>query len=294
MTSSSLFIEKFPKGIRLSAFEGEAPSFFLADPLVRPCLGDRLDGSVTHATVSEYWVSCGFEKPALLRKTKHMLPFTNGQPLRVECVREPMGDKSARVLLTHEEPRALMPQWLRALNHASGEIMILDTDLFQEAKAAYPEKKIVLNTTSSHKEKLDRAWEEALEPRIPLEGGGYAVLDEVEALSVFDINTGEGLLSGPIVFKTESEKEAYLKQTFSFLLNKIQFLDLAGIILIDFPRLSRGKNLDLLTKVFKEEARVFGIDVLGFTRAGLLELTRPVRHLSLRKRYDLIQGKTNG
>ncbi|MCR9256693.1 MAG: ribonuclease E/G [Alphaproteobacteria bacterium] len=110
---------------------------------------------------------------------------------------------------------------------------------------------------------LDAAVEAALERAVPIAGGkGRLVIDRTEALTAIDI---DGSLPA----------KALAEAAFAEIPRQIRLRGLAGIVVIDPPRLRRadlGPVVDALSAVFAGDP--VETVVHGLTRAGLVEITR--------------------
>lgn len=104
-----------------------------------------------------------------------------------------------------------------------------------------------------------------------LKGGGYIVIEETEALTVIDVNSGEPC--------GESQEENALETNIEAakeIAKQIILRDLGGIIVVDFIDMRKQENREKVLKVFLES---FGsescyVHVHGFTKLGLLEMVR--------------------
>lgn len=120
--------------------------------------------------------------------------------------------------------------------------------------------------------KLEEELNKGLERKVWLKSGGYLIIDHTEALTVIDVNTGKFIGTDQLertVVKTN--KEACYE-----IARQLRLRDLAGMIIIDFINTeeeeSRQEILDTMEKALqKDRTRTC---ILGFTRLGLLELTR--------------------
>jgi ribonuclease G len=123
---------------------------------------------------------------------------------------------------------------------------------------------------------IDEAIARATERRTVLPGGTALVIEETEALVAIDVDTGgsRGALENP---------EAFAREVAAGLARQIRLRRLAGLIVIDFPRTASADARRALTTGL-EQAMAGDADPLtvhGWTRSGLLELTRPRRAPSL-------------
>ncbi|WP_333784014.1 Rne/Rng family ribonuclease [Thermocrinis sp.] len=104
-----------------------------------------------------------------------------------------------------------------------------------------------------------------------LRGGGYIVIDETEAMTVIDVNSGDpcGDTQEENALKTNLEAaEEIAKQ--------IVLRDLGGIIMIDFIDMKSQENKDKVMNALKEALRddLCNVQIYGFTKLGVLEMAR--------------------
>lgn len=115
---------------------------------------------------------------------------------------------------------------------------------------------------------LDRA----LKRRVWLKCGGYLVVDETEALTVIDVNTGKNVgttdLSDTVL---STNKEAAVE-----IARQMRLRDLSGIIIVDFIDMEQEADETELIKTLQGALKSdrTRVTVLGMTRLGLLEMTR--------------------
>ncbi len=114
------------------------------------------------------------------------------------------------------------------------------------------------------------------ETRVELPGGGEIVIEETEALVAVDVNAGEASDTPLLLLNQRAVREA---------LRQVRLRALAGIIVIDVLRLRHPKDRAALLEAATREAAAdpWGLRVLGLTRSGLLELSRPRRGWSVRE-----------
>lgn len=119
---------------------------------------------------------------------------------------------------------------------------------------------------------IEHEIEHALHTKVDLENGAYLVIDETEALTVIDVNTGK--FSGrnnlaETVVKTNLAAAAEIAK-------QLRLRDIGGIILIDFIDMKSEKDRKQVLRTIETELgrdkRPFKI--IGFTPLGILELTR--------------------
>ncbi len=110
----------------------------------------------------------------------------------------------------------------------------------------------------------------ALKRRVYLPSGGQVVLDPCEAALLIDVNTGKDTgKAGDLTLRTNLEAAKEIARL--LLLRRV-----GGIILIDFidmPNDAQREKVKLALEEALREDRMSS-EVLGFTRLGLLEMTR--------------------
>jgi len=112
----------------------------------------------------------------------------------------------------------------------------------------------------------------ALARRVDLKSGGYLIIDQTEAMTTIDVNTG-GFVGGrnfdDTVFRTNLEAAHAIAR-------QLRIRNLGGIIIIDFIDMASAEHRDA---VLGELKRALSRDrtkasVNGFTSLGLVEMTR--------------------
>ncbi len=128
---------------------------------------------------------------------------------------------------------------------------------------------------------IDEEIHRALSRRVDLKSGGYLIVDQTEALTTIDVNTG-GFVGGrnfdDTIFKTNLEAAQAIAR-------QLRLRNLGGIIILDFIDM---ENLEHRDAVLEELNRNLARDrtrvtVNGFTQLGLVEMTRK------RTRESLVQ-----
>lgn len=112
----------------------------------------------------------------------------------------------------------------------------------------------------------------ALSRRVDLKSGGYLMIDQTEALTTVDVNTG-GFVGGrnfdDTIFKTNLEAAQAIAR-------QLRLRNLGGIIILDFIDMDDAAHRDA---VLAELNKALAFDrtrmtVNGFTQLGLVEMTR--------------------
>jgi ribonuclease G len=114
--------------------------------------------------------------------------------------------------------------------------------------------------------------ERALARRVDLKSGGYLIIDQTEALTTVDVNTG-GFVGGrnfdDTIFKTNLEAAQVIAR-------QLRLRNLGGIIIIDFIDMDNEEHRASVLSEFKKAlARDrTRMTVNGFSALGLVEMTR--------------------
>ncbi len=114
--------------------------------------------------------------------------------------------------------------------------------------------------------------EKALARRVDLKSGGYLIIDQTEALTTVDVNTG-GFVGGrsfdDTIFKTNLEAAQVIAR-------QLRLRNLGGIIIIDFIDMDNEEHRNAVLNEFRKAlARDrTRMTVNGFTQLGLVEMTR--------------------
>ncbi len=119
---------------------------------------------------------------------------------------------------------------------------------------------------------VDDEINRALSRRVDLKSGGYLIIDQTEALTTIDVNTG-GFVGGrnfdDTIFKTNLEAAHAIAR-------QLRLRNLGGIIIIDFIDMENPEHREaVLAELKKALARDrTRVTVNGFTQLGLVEMTR--------------------
>ncbi|HEY3363728.1 MAG TPA: Rne/Rng family ribonuclease [Symbiobacteriaceae bacterium] len=114
--------------------------------------------------------------------------------------------------------------------------------------------------------------DKALKKRVWLKSGGYIVIDQTEALTAIDVNTGKFVGTTNLadtVFKTNMEAAKEIAR-------QLRLRDIGGIIIIDFIDMEIIDHRQKVLKTLEDELRLdrTRANVLGLTQLGLVEMTR--------------------
>ncbi len=180
------------------------------------------------------------------------------------------------------QDRSLVERVLRDLSNDETQTVRIDSRLQYEALLAFGE---VYTPRSVHKlvlyegerpifdlYNIDEEIGRALARRVDLKSGGYLIIDQTEALTTVDVNTG-GYVGArnfdETIFRTNLEATQAIAR-------QLRLRNLGGIIIIDFIDMTREEHrtavlAELRRQLARDRTR---ITVSGFTHLGLVEMTR--------------------
>lgn len=119
---------------------------------------------------------------------------------------------------------------------------------------------------------VNEVIESALERKVWLKSGGFIVIDQGEALTSIDVNTGKytsAKNSTDTILRTNLEAAEAIT-------NQLRLRDIGGIIVIDFIDMDDEEDRKKVIRRFKQclERDKTKTEVLPFSKLGLLEMTR--------------------
>jgi len=128
--------------------------------------------------------------------------------------------------------------------------------------------------------RIEEQLKAALNRRVELPGGGSLIIDEREALQTIDVNSGSAVISqNGMSLQLEENLRAVWE-----IARQIRLRNLSGIILIDFIDMDSEQERQTVLEAMSQavaDDRVKNV-IHGFTRLGLLEMTRKRTGESLR------------
>ncbi len=176
--------------------------------------------------------------------------------LAQRVLRDMVGPNTGTILVDSRTTTASMLEWARTytpsvverVRHYSGERPLFDTA------------------------NVDEEIARALSRRVDLKSGGYLIIDQTEALTTVDVNTG-GFVGGrnfdDTIFKTNLEAAQAIAR-------QLRLRNLGGIVILDFIDMEEQEHRDtVLAELKKALSRDrTRMTVNGFTQLGLVEMTR--------------------
>jgi ribonuclease G len=119
---------------------------------------------------------------------------------------------------------------------------------------------------------IDEEIARALARRVELKSGGYLIIDQTEALTTVDVNTG-GYVGArnfdDTIFKTNLEAAQAMAR-------QLRLRNLGGIIIADFIDMAREDHREAVLAEFRKQLAKDRVKTMagGFSQLGLVELTR--------------------
>jgi ribonuclease G len=119
---------------------------------------------------------------------------------------------------------------------------------------------------------VDDEIAKALGRRVDLKSGGYLIVDQTEALTTIDVNTG-GFVGArnfdDTIFKTNLEAAQSIAR-------QLRLRNLGGIIIVDFIDMQREDHRDAVLAEFRKQLARDRVKTMagGFSNLGLVEMTR--------------------
>ncbi len=128
---------------------------------------------------------------------------------------------------------------------------------------------------------IDEEVKKALEKKVWLKSGGYIVIEETEALTAIDVNTGRYVGRSNLedtIFKTNIEAAREIA-------HQIRLRNIGGIIIIDFIDMKEEEHKEAVLATLRESLKKdrYPSTIVGFNELGLLILTRKRTKESLKK-----------
>ena len=119
---------------------------------------------------------------------------------------------------------------------------------------------------------IDEEIAKALGRRVDLKSGGYLIVDQTEALTTVDVNTG-GFVGArnfdDTIFKTNLEAAQAIAR-------QLRLRNLGGIVIVDFIDMAREDHREAVLAEFRKQLARDRVKTMvgGFSQLGLLEMTR--------------------
>jgi ribonuclease G len=140
---------------------------------------------------------------------------------------------------------------------------------------------------------VDDEISRALGRRVDLKSGGYLIVDQTEALTTIDVNTGAYVGArnfDDTIFKTNLEAAGAIAR-------QLRLRNLGGIVIADFIDMLREEHRDAVLQEFRKQLARDRVKTMvsGFSPLGLVEMTRKRTRESLAHMLcepcEMCQGK---
>ena len=127
--------------------------------------------------------------------------------------------------------------------------------------------------------RVDEQLDKALQKYVWLKNGGSLVIEETEALTVIDVNTGK------YTGRRDAEETVFQNncEAAREVMRQIRLRNISGIIVVDFIDMKDARHREALLDALRCEARRDRnrVSVVGITPLGLVEMTRKKQRLPL-------------
>ena len=188
--------------------------------------------------------------------------------------------RSRRVKLLRREPTAIDYVLRERLNKNVDEVYVNEEKAYDLVKQEVKKisKSIVVHFVEGDLFERFSIYQQLnlLQRRtIDLPSGGYLALDTTEAMTVFDVNSASftgGKNHAELAFRINMEAAKEIAR-------QLRLRNIGGIVVVDFIGMPNKEYYDRLFKKIREsfEKDPAHVELLGFTRLGLFEMTRKRR-----------------
>ena len=171
-------------------------------------------------------------------------------------LRDLVGEQTLAIRLDSKEQFAMLQAFAREFMPAAAERLAL-----------YQGERPIFDLFS-----IDEEIAKALGRRVDLKSGGYLIIDQTEALTTVDVNTG-GFVGArnfdDTIFKTNLEAAQAIAR-------QLRLRNLGGIIIVDFIDMGREDHREAVLAEFRKQLGRDRVKTMagGFSQLGLVEMTR--------------------
>ena len=126
--------------------------------------------------------------------------------------------------------------------------------------------------------RLGKIIKDVLSKKVWMDSGAYLVIEHTEALTSIDVNSGKNVAK-----KDRDENiKAINFEAADYIMKHLKLRNISGIIIVDFINM-REEYYEELTKHMTELSKQDNVvcNIVGFTKLGLLEITRKKNRKSL-------------
>ena len=139
----------------------------------------------------------------------------------------------------------------------------------------YKDDKVSLGTLYNFRGSVDKL----VEKRVWLKSGANIIIEQLETMTVIDINSGKNISKNETAI-LEINKEAAVE-----IARQLRLRNISGMIIIDFINMKSKEHMDELVAVLKEQIKKDSVTCtfMDVTKLGLVELTRKKTYKSLKE-----------
>ena len=187
-----------------------------------------------------------------------------------------------------EKPDAPYIQKLKSANLSALDCIYTDDeDIYAEIESnlpylkekgllkLYKDDKVSLGTLYNFRGSVDKL----IEKRIWLKSGANIIIEQLETMTVIDINSGKNISKNEKSI-LEINKEAAVE-----IARQLRLRNISGMIIIDFINMKSKEYMEELITVIKEQIKQDSVPCtfMDVTKLGLVELTRKKTYKSLKE-----------
>ena len=142
----------------------------------------------------------------------------------------------------------------------------------------YKDDKVSLGTLYNFRGSVDKL----IEKRVWLKSGANIIIEQLETMTVIDINSGKNISKNERAI-LEINKEAAIE-----IAKQLRLRNISGMIIIDFINMKSKEYMEELISVLKEEIKKDTVTCtfMDVTKLGLVELTRKKTYKSLKEMIE--------
>ena len=205
---------------------------------------------------------------------------------RFISLKEKSGHQCAFAVL--EKPEAPYIQKLKTADLSALDCVYTDEeDIYAEIESKLPylkdkgllklykDDKVSLGTLYNFRGSIDKL----IEKRVWLKSGANIIIEQLETMTVIDINSGKNISKNEKAI-LEINKEAAVE-----IARQLRLRNISGMIIIDFINMKSKEHMDELICVLKEQIKKDTVTCtfMDVTKLGLVELTRKKTYKSLKE-----------
>lgn len=187
-----------------------------------------------------------------------------------------------------EKPETPYIQKLKTVNLSALDCIYTDDkDIYAEIKSnlpylkekgllkLYKDDKVSLGTLYNFRGSVDKL----IEKRIWLKSGANIIIEQLETMTVIDINSGKNISKNEKAI-LEINREAAVE-----IARQLRLRNISGMIIIDFINMKSKECMDELVSILKAQIKQDSVPCtfMDVTKLGLVELTRKKTYKSLKE-----------